>query len=157
MEIVEKINTILSEDLEFNDKLVLIQNAIVGLNNVLSSDEAIEELNPLEHTFGDGMYIRKVRSPAGQLLISKQHKQDHPWFLLEGKLTIIDQEGSKTITAPANGITKAGTKRLISIIEDVVWVTVHRTNHTDVDKIEEELIDDGYRPELLSEDQKKLI
>ena len=155
MEEIEKVmESIFSEDMSFKDKLILIQNKIVGMEGVQSSDKEIEKLNPLEHSFADGMYIRKIHSPAGQLLISKSHKQDHPWFLLEGKLVIIDQDGSTTITAPANGITKAGTKRLISILEDVVWVTVQRTPHTDVDKIEEELMNDDYQPNLLTDAQR---
>lgn len=157
MEIEEVVKSIFSEDMSFKEKAILVQNKIVGMQDVLSNDKEIEEVNPLEHTFADGMYIRKVFMPAGQLIISKTHTQKHPYFILSGVVSVIDENGTTTITAPYNGITEAGTKRILAIHEDTIWVTVQRTEHTDVDKITEELMNDDYDPQLLTDKQKELL
>lgn len=157
MEIEELVESIFSEDMSFREKAILVQNKIVGMGGVLSEEKEIEEVNPLEHTFADGMYIRKIFMPAGQLIISKTHTQKHPYFIMSGIVSVIDENGTTTIEAPYHGITEAGTKRILCIHEDTTWITVQRTEHTDVDKITEELMNDDYQPELLTDEQKKLI
>jgi hypothetical protein len=78
--------------------------------------------------------------PAGKLIISKIHKRDHPYFILKGKVTIVTEDGPILVIAPFYGMTKAGTKRALYIHEDCIWVTVHKTDETDIDKIENEII-----------------
>jgi len=55
-------------------------------------------------------------------------------------MTILMEDGIKRIKAPHYGITPAGTKRIIYCHEDCIFVTVHATKLTDIDKIEEEVI-----------------
>ena len=121
----------------------------IGIKNVedkmLKSERALkgkelDNFNPLKHSFANGLYIREVFNPAGELLVTKIHKYSHPFFLLKGQMTIMSEDGEKTIQAPHYGITKAGTKRIIYAHTDCIFVTVHATNETDVDKIEEEII-----------------
>ena len=95
---------------------------------------------PLKHSFGDGIYVREIFNPKGAWIVTKIHKVAHPFFLLKGEMSIVTEDGVKRIKAPYHGITPAGTKRLIFVHKDVVFVTVHATNETDLDKIEEELI-----------------
>jgi hypothetical protein len=102
--------------------------------------EALQKLNPLKHSFADGCYIREIFNPKGELLVTKIHKVAHPFFLMKGDMTILMEDGIKRIKAPHYGITPAGTKRLIYCHEDCVFVTVHATNETDLEKIEEEVI-----------------
>ena len=102
--------------------------------------EALQKLNPLKHSFADGCYIREIFNPKGELLVTKIHKVAHPFFLMKGDMTILMEDGIKRIKAPHHGITPAGTKRLIYCHEDCVFVTVHATNETDLEKIEEEVI-----------------
>ena len=102
--------------------------------------EALQKLNPLKHSFADGCYIREIFNPKGELLVTKIHKVSHPFFLMKGDMTILMEDGIKRIKAPHHGITPAGTKRLIYCHEDCVFVTVHATNETDLEKIEEEVI-----------------
>jgi len=96
---------------------------------------------PLKHTFPEGMYVREIFMPAGCVVTSRIHKFDNPFFLLQGKLTVISEtEGLVTYTAPMHGITMPQTRRAILIHEDTVWVTVHLNldNKTD----HEELLND---------------
>ena len=46
----------------------------------------------------------------------------------------------KRIKAPYNNITQPGTKRLIFIHEDTIWITVHATEKESVEEILEEII-----------------
>ena len=54
------------------------------------------------------------------------------------------EEGAMDMEGPMHGITPAGTKRLMYILEDVVWYTVHATDKTDPGDVEEEVIAKDY-------------
>jgi len=114
--------------------------ALRSTPGALVTQEEIDAVNPLKHTFADGCYIREIRNPKGELLVTKIHKIAHPYFLLEGDMSILTEHGVKRIQAPHYGVTPAGTKRIIYTHEDVVFVTVHVTQERDLDKIEEEVI-----------------
>ena len=95
---------------------------------------------PLTHTFADGIYVREIFMPKGMLIVSKIHKVKHPYFVLSGDLSVLTEEGEVRIKAPFYGITPAGAKRLLYIHEDTIWITVHATSETDLEKIEEDII-----------------
>lgn len=103
-----------------------------------------DECTPLEHTFADGLYIREMRAPRGMINVSKLHKTTHPYFILKGEFSVLTEDGLVRIKAPHFGITKAGTKRVVYFHEDTVWITVHATKETDLEKIEAELIAKTY-------------
>lgn len=102
-------------------------------------------INPLEHMFADGLYVRKIFTPAGQLLVTEIHKKDNAFFVMKGKITIMSEDGEVTIKAPYYGITKAGTKRIIYVHEDCIFVTTHPTNAKNVKDAEEELIAKNFK------------
>ena len=124
---------------DFRRGIMQVQENIENHPNGLTG-EAIEKLNPLKHSFAEGCYIREIFNPKGELLVTKIHKVSHPFFLLKGDMTILMEDGIKRIRAPHYGITPAGTKRIIYCHEDCVFVTVHATKETDIEKIEEEVI-----------------
>lgn len=95
---------------------------------------------PLKHAFATGLYIREITMPKGSLLTSKIHKVTHPYFVLKGDVLVITEQGKTRIKAPYSGITLAGTKRALYNYEETVWVTVHKTDETDLAKIEKEII-----------------
>lgn len=111
----------------------------------------------LAHEFGDGIYVRECTLPAGMLLTSKIHKTSHPYFILSGRGRVLTEEGVKEIVGPCHGITPAGTKRLIYVIEDMVWCTAHATKHKDLKKIENQIIAEDYSDFRISDEDKKLI
>ncbi len=122
---------------------------------------------PLRHFFVDGAYVREITMPKGALLTSKIHKLCHPYFVLKGDVSVLTEDGVIRIKAPYFGITKPGTKRVLYMHEETVWVTVHVTNETDLKKIEDEIIaktfdevpgvDDAEVVELLGEIGKEGI
>ena len=53
---------------------------------------------------------------------------------------VVTENGFEYREAPYHGITYPGTKRVIYTHTDCLFVTVHVTNETDLEKIEEEMI-----------------
>jgi hypothetical protein len=101
---------------------------------------------PLTHRFADGIYVREIRVPAGNYVVTKLFRQEHATFLLQGEVIILSEKGRSHKTAPDSWITPVGTKRLIYVIEDCIWTTVHANpkNDRDVDQIEKFVIAESY-------------
>ena len=116
------------------------------------SEEDTKKLNPVKHSFADGCYIREIFNPAGELLVTKIHKKEHPFFLMKGKMSILTEEGVKHIEAPHHGITQPGTKRIIYTHEDCIFITVHATDKTDIEEIEKEVIAEIFEDPAISLD-----
>ena len=95
---------------------------------------------PTEHVFTDGIYQRKVLMVAGRFITTRIHLTDHPYAIISGRVLVwTDDQGVIELSAPFTGITKAGTRRLLYILEDCQWMTTHANpdNETDPDKIVE--------------------
>lgn len=118
---------------KFEERLSKVPGAKVG-------HEMDGELCPLKHAFCDGMYVREIFMPKGLVITSKIHKVKHPYFVMKGKCRVLTEKGILNIEAPFHGITEVGTKRVIQVLEDCVWITCHVTNETDLGKIEEQII-----------------
>ena len=99
---------------------------------------------PLVHTFGDGLYVREIQVPKDSLVVTKIHKLAHPYFVLKGEISVLTEKGEQRVSAPYYGITPAGTKRICYCHTDTVWVTVHATHETDLEKIENDIIAKDY-------------
>jgi len=137
---------------EFRENITTLENQITNIEGTLVGEE-LHELNPVKHSFADGCYIREIFNPAGLLLVTKIHKKKHPFFLMKGKMSILTEEGIKHIEAPHHGITCPGTKRVIYTHTDCVFITVHATNNTDIQEIEEEVIAKDFQdPDITLED-----
>lgn len=97
------------------------------LENMMLDYEAV--YCPLTHDFGDGLYMRGIVMKAGTWITSLVHNTHHPFFLLEGQVDVYSEnDGVQHLKAPFNGMTRPGTRRVLYIIEDAVWVTVHATD-----------------------------
>ena len=96
----------------------------------------------VKHNFVGGCYVREVYNPANMLIITKIHKKEHPFFLMEGSMSILTENGIETISAPHNGITKPGTQRVIYANEDSIFVNIHKnpSNTKNIDELEKELV-----------------
>lgn len=138
-----------SSSKEMITRMLEVEEAIGSMPGAKFGDDAC----PLKHTFADGLYIREMRAPKGMLNVSKLHKTTHPYFILEGEFSVLTEKGLVRIKAPFMGITKAGTKRVVYFHEDTTWITVHATEETDLEKIENELIAKSYEelPENIKE------
>ena len=134
------------------NKMLEFESVLGSIPGAKFGDDAC----PLKHTFADGLYIREMTAPKGMLNVSKLHKTTHPFFIVKGDVSILTENGVMRIKAPFRGITKAGTKRIVYFHEDTVWITVHATNETDLEKIEDEIIAENF-DELAENIRENLI
>ena len=94
-----------------------------------------------EHYFADGMYCRKLIRPAGTLIVGKVHKKDHFFLCASGEIIAWSEGGMRHLKAGDVICSKPGTKRVTLAVTDAIGITVHKTEETELDKIEAELIE----------------
>jgi hypothetical protein len=94
-----------------------------------------------EHYFSNGMYCRKVIHPAGLLIVGKIQKADHFFLCAKGEIIAWTEDGMKHLYAGDVIESKPGTKRVALAVTDAIAVTFHKTDKTDLDEIEAELIE----------------
>jgi hypothetical protein len=106
---------------------------------------------PLQHIFTPNLYTRVIQMPAGTIVCSRVHKHDSPFFIMEGRCSLVDHEGNREeLVAPHIGVTKAGTRRTILVHENTVWAGCFVTQETDPDAICDiftDAADEGLLPE----------
>jgi len=96
------------------------------------------------HFFGGGMYCRRIDIPAGSVIVSKVHNTEHLFIGCVGELAVAGQGENYTLRPGDVVVSPVGTKRVVVAVTDVVVMTVHKTDVTSVDRLEEELMaDDG--------------
>ena len=92
------------------------------------------------HHFGPGVYMREGRIPAGTVVTGRQHRTEHLNILAAGEITVWTEDGMKRLKAPAVIKSMPGAKRVGYAHTNVVWITVHATDLTDVAEIERQLL-----------------
>ena len=131
----------------FRDKLVNLESALLekvdGINIVAEQDS---HLFPLKHTFGDGTYARQMSMHKGSWCIGKIHKQNHMWFLLTGKITVVTDGEIVDHEAPCYTRAYSGAKRVIYAHEDSIFVTIHKNpdNIKDIEELEKYIVTETY-------------
>lgn len=144
---IAKNNALFREQIsEFESALL----AIGGERRTVDNDAGC----PLTHRFVPGMYCREIFMPAGTVMTTMIHNYEHFAFILKGKARVISEDrGDEIIEAPQVIITKAGTKRVLQILEDMVWCTVHLTENngqvetkqeSDLGGLEKIVVSDSY-------------
>ena len=121
---------------EFREGIIILQEDMLKDENT-KTPEKDPDFNPVKHTFCKHQYVREIFNPAGELLITKIHKVEHPFFLLKGEMSILTEKGEERISAPYYGVTPVGTKRIILAHTDCTFVTVHPTDKIDLKEIED--------------------
>lgn len=111
---------------------------------ILRLESVVQELPdlPLEltHHFGPGVYARELFIPRGGVVTGKVHRHYHLNILAQGRITVVTEQGRQTLEAPAVIMSPPGTKRAGYAHEDTVWITVHGTHETDLERLEAEFI-----------------
>ena len=96
------------------------------------------------HRFADGLYAREIFIPKGTMLTGKIHKREHLNIVALGEISVLTEAGPQRIKAPFTMVSLPGTKRVGYAHEDTVWITVHATDETDIERVEGELVVDTY-------------
>jgi hypothetical protein len=94
-----------------------------------------------EHFFSPGMYCRRVYRSAGTLIVGKVHKEPHFFMCAKGEIIAWTEIGMRKLQAGDVIESKPGTKRVTLAVTDAIGITIHRTDKTDLDEIEAELIE----------------
>ena len=126
---------------QFRENITTLESQVLEVG---MSKEELSEANPVKHTFAGGCYIREIFNPANELIVTKIHKKEHPFFLMSGSMSILTENGIEYIKAPHQGITKPGTKRVIYTHEECVFITVHSTENTSIEEVENEVTCNSY-------------
>ena len=124
---------------KFRENISDLEKAILKSSGGMSG-ELLNKVNPVKHTFAGGCYIREIYNPANELIVTKIHKKEHPFFLMKGEMSMLTEEGIQRIKAPYQGITKPGTKRAIYTHEECIFITVHATENTTIEDAEDEVV-----------------
>lgn len=108
------------------------------------------DLEPVHH-FAPGIYARELTIPAGVLLTGKIHRTTHLNIVSQGSIVVWSEtEGTRRIDAPFAFVASPGTRRIGFALTDTVWTTIHATDLTDLDELEQVLIE-PHSSEYLSE------
>jgi hypothetical protein len=96
----------------------------------------------LIHRFAPGVYLREIHMPADTVVIGKVHKTEHFNILLQGACLIVHDDGRREeLRAPLTFVSGAGVQKVLYILEDMVWQTVHVTPETDMAKLEADIVE----------------
>ena len=157
LEQLERIERFRELIMDFEDRLLDLPGSY-GDPEKPGQDEIANTINPLKHTFADGLYIREIFIPKGQIISTGIHKKEHPYFVLKGDISVLTDKGVERIKAPYNGITKPGTKRLIYMHEDSIWITVHATDKSTVEDVLNDVVAKDFNdPDISIENMKKQL
>ena len=92
---------------------------------------------PVRDFFSHKCYARELFIPAGTVLIGRVHKFQNLNIMSMGELSVLTDDGIKRIKAPYTVSSPPGTKRVAFAHADTLWTTIHGTELTDVDEIEQ--------------------
>lgn len=112
----------------------------------------------LTHHFADGVYARELHIPKDAVIVGKIHRHAHLNFLMKGDISVLTEHGIKRIQAPAVITSAPGIKRAGYAHEETIWITVHATEETDLEKIEDQVICKSFEEfEQIAADEVKLL
>jgi hypothetical protein len=98
---------------------------------------------PEKHHFGPNLYIKEVTLPAGSVIVGKYHRHEHLCNMVAGRMIVVDSEGNRTeLIAPMTFMAKSG-RKIAYIIETVVFQNIYSTSETDIQKLEDMIVDNS--------------
>lgn len=110
------------------------------------------------HSFAPGVYLRTIYMKAGSLLIGHEHRFEHFNVVLTGRASVIMDGKVHQIVAPCIFKSGAGVRKVLYIHENMEWSTVHPTQETNIEKLEDELVikSPTFLNHLALQDQEKI-
>jgi len=120
------------KDLSYKEKVAVIVQTLQKMDQVEC---------PVKHHFAPGVYLREIFMPAGTIVIGKIHRTEHFNIVVSGLCSIVHEDGRhEYLRGPMTFVSKAGVQKLLFIHEDTIWKTVHPTNETNLDLLDNLLI-----------------
>lgn len=125
-----------------------------ALKSAMLKEEQIDI--PVVHHFSKGIYCREMHLPAGATAVGKIHKYPHINILSKGEVSIVTEDGVFRVKAPYTMHAPAGQNCAAYAHEDTVWTTIHATEDTDLEVIENKFIAKSREDYLAFEESLKL-
>lgn len=116
-----------------SDKVARLESEVGQLPQIM--------VQPQHEVFG-GMYARTGLIPAGATLIGAIHKKDHINIVV-GDVTVLTDTGPVRLTGYHVLPTKAGSKRVAHTHADTMWTTIIKTDLTDIEAIEDDVVENS--------------
>lgn len=124
--------------LTYRQRLDMLEYALWQLPNKKTGDQF-----QIKHYFSDGIYMRELFIPAGDLIVGKIHKTRHLSIMSKGDKSMMTEFGITRIQSPYVEESMPGMKRAGYAHTDTVWTTIHATCKTDISEIEADLFEDS--------------
>ena len=101
---------------------------------------------PVQHNISDGVYAREAFLPKGSIVVGKIHKHGHLNIISRGKVQVLTEFGVQEMEGPLTFKSLPGTKRVVKVLEDTQWTTIHLnpTNTQDLSELEDDIIASSY-------------
>jgi len=114
---------------------------------------------PVTHNFAPDIYIREIFMPADTVVIGHKHLTEHFNVILKGKCRVMIGDVVEELTAPCTFVSGAGSQKIVNVLEDCIWQTVHSNpdNATDIDTLESRYVNKDSASTLTTEQQEDLL
>jgi len=99
-----------------------------------------DTLCPVANQFSEGVYARTIFMPKGAMVVGKKHKTRHFNFIMTGEAWLWMDGHKSYIKAPYLLESFEGVRKVLHIVEDMHWTTIHPTDSTDIAEIEADII-----------------
>ena len=99
---------------------------------------------PVEHTFANGMYCRKLFIKKGTILIGKIHKMECLNIVAKGDISVLTETGSLRVQAGYTVVSPAGIQKVGLAHEDTIFINVFQIGETDMEKLENDIACENY-------------
>lgn len=95
----------------------------------------------LVHRFSAGCYLREVTMPADTFVIGHCHRTRHFNIVLTGRAIVMIDGKIEHIEAPLIFESQPRVRKVLRILEEMKWATVHVTHERDLGRLAEMLIE----------------
>jgi hypothetical protein len=112
---------------------------------------------PVDHKFADGVYCRTMKIGAGVMVVGKVHKTQHLNIISRGVVHVRIGDSLQTIVGPHIFVSEAGAQKIVFAETATIWTTVHVTNETDIEKIQDQTVEPMSDDHLLELKKKGLL
>lgn len=94
----------------------------------------------VEHRFAPGVYYRTIVMPTASYIIGHEHTTEHANIITQGRAIVMIGDELKEVMAGDHFNSKPGIRKILFILDNCKWTTVHPTNETSIPKLEDQLI-----------------
>jgi len=97
-----------------------------------------------DHFFAPGVYARMFFIEKGSVVVGKIHKTEHLNIICKGRCSVSTEDGPMVLEGPCVVTSRPGVKKAVYALEDTTWITIHVTDETNLEKIEDVVIAKDY-------------